>query len=32
MLENVQKGLCMPLFEYSGRMSIIKGTTRKINF
>lgn len=31
MLENVQKGLCMPLFEYSGRV-YNKNTTRKINY
>lgn len=29
MLENVQKGLFMPLFEYSGRVSIIKKNTKK---
>lgn len=30
MLENVQKGLCMPLFEYSGRVSIIKTQPEKL--
>lgn len=30
MLENVQKGLCMPLFEYAGRVSIIKTQQEKL--
>lgn len=30
MLENVQKGLFMPLFEYSGRVSIIKKHIEKL--
>lgn len=30
MLENVQKGLFMPLFEYSGRVSIIKKHKEKL--